>query len=102
MSFADNLQYLLTLPDKDLPTVLRVSYALTEDFIPPLMLDRLCSQCAQLEARGVSVIYASGDSGPGDTCLVLNGTRRFTPIFPASSLFVTSVGGTARVDLERA
>jgi hypothetical protein len=75
---------------------------LTEDFIPPSILDRLCSQYAQLGARGVSVIYASGDSGPGDTYLVSNGTRSFTPIFPASSLFIISVGGTARVDPERA
>jgi tripeptidyl-peptidase I len=102
VSFADDLQYLLALPDKDLPTVLCVSYALTEDFIPPSMLDRLCSQYAQLGARGVSIIYASGDSGPGDTYLVSNGTRSFTPIFPASSLFIISVGGTARIDPERA
>lgn len=102
MPFADDLQYLLPLPDKDLPTVLCVPYALTEDFIPPSMLDRLCSQYAQLGARGVSVIYASGDSGPGDTYLDSNGTRSFTPIFPASSLFIISVGGTARVDPERA
>ena len=89
------------LPDKDLPTVLCVSYALTKDFIPPSTLDGLCSQYAQLGARGVSVIYASGNSGPGDTRLISNGTRSFTPIFPASSLFVTSVGSTACVGPEQ-
>jgi tripeptidyl-peptidase-1 len=102
VSFADNLQYLLAIPNKDLPTVPSVSYSLIEDLIPPSMIDRLCSQYAQSGARGVSVIYVGGDSGPGDTCLTSNGTRRFTPIFPESCQFVTSVGGTAGIDPERA
>ena len=55
LCFADDLQYLLAFLDKDLPTVLPVSYAITEDFIAP-MLDRLRSQLAQLGARGVLVI----------------------------------------------
>lgn len=59
---------------------------------------------AQLGARGVSVIFASGDTGVGSACQTNDGknTTRFLPIFPAACPFVTSVGGTYRVQPERA
>ena len=63
-----------------------------------------CSLFAQLGARGVSVIFSSGDTGVGSACQSNDGknTTRFLPIFPASCPFVTSVGGTWHVEPEEA
>ena len=63
-----------------------------------------CSLFAQLGARGVSVLFGSGDTGVGGNCQTNDGTKRtrFNPIFPAACPFVTSVGGTHYVKPERA
>ena len=63
-----------------------------------------CSLFAQLGARGVSVIFSSGDTGVGSACQTNDGknTTRFLPQFPASCPFVTSVGGTIYVEPEQA
>jgi tripeptidyl-peptidase-1 len=45
----------------------------------------------KLGLQGVSIIYASGDSGVG--CADTNGTQ-FAPFFPATCPYVTSVGAT--------
>ncbi len=59
---------------------------------------------AQLGARGVSVIFSSGDTGVGSACQSNDGlnTTRFLPIFPASCPYVTSVGGTTGIKPEKA
>jgi tripeptidyl-peptidase I len=46
--------------------------------------------------RGVSIIHASGDGGVGGACRANDGSDRveFTPQFPPSCPYVTSVGGT--------
>lgn len=64
--------------------------------------NRTCSLFAQLGARGVSVIFSSGDTGVGSACQTNDGknTTRFLPIFPAACPFVTSVGGTRYVQPE--
>ncbi|TVY68849.1 Tripeptidyl-peptidase SED2 [Lachnellula suecica] len=51
----------------------------------------------ELGMRGVSIVFASGDTGPGSGCQTNDGknTTRFLPMFPASCPYVTSVGGTA-------
>lgn len=65
---------------------------------------RTCSLFAQLGARGVSILFSSGDSGVGSACQTNDGrnTTRFLPVFPAACPFVTSVGGTYHVRPERA
>lgn len=64
--------------------------------------NQTCSLFAQLGARGVSVIFSSGDTGVGSACQTNDGknTTRFLPIFPAACPFVTSVGGTHHVEPE--
>lgn len=52
----------------------------------------------QLGARGVSVIFASGDHGPGDSCTSTDGSTYFQPVFPATCPWVTAVGATANRD----
>lgn len=64
--------------------------------------NQTCSLFAQLGARGVSIIFSSGDTGVGSACQTNDGknTTRFLPIFPAACPFVTSVGGTHHVEPE--
>ena len=64
----------------------------------------VCNQFAQLGARGITFLCASGDSGVGNTgsCISNDGknTSAFIPAFPASCPYVTSVGGTKNVEPE--
>ena len=67
------------------------------------MAQSVCTMFAQLGARGVSVMFASGDSGPGAICENNDGTvLKFVPAFPASCPFVTAVGALQYVDPEQA
>ncbi|ODM16991.1 Tripeptidyl-peptidase sed3 [Aspergillus cristatus] len=102
--YLEQLHYLLNLPDEDLPAVLSTSYGEYEQIIPESYANVTCNMYAQLGARGVSVIFASGDSGVGGSCVSNDGTgrTRFMPTFPATCPFVTSVGGTYGVDPEKA
>lgn len=102
--YLEQLHYLLNLPDEELPSVLSTSYGESEQSVPESYSNATCSLFAQLGARGVSVIFSSGDSGAGSSCMTNDGknTTRFTPIFPAACPFVTSVGGTYQIHPERA
>ncbi|EIW84612.1 subtilisin-like protein [Coniophora puteana RWD-64-598 SS2] len=76
------------------PQVISTSYGepKTSNSIP--LSNKICQSFAALGARGVSVLYASGDSGVGYS----NGTViPFTPVFPASCPYVTSVGMTYQI-----
>ena len=46
--------------------------------------------------RGITILESSGDTGVGAPCLSNDGRRRpeFTPQFPSSCPYITSVGGT--------
>lgn len=94
------LNYLLE--QDDLPSVISVSYADEEQTVPEAYAKRVCAAFAQLGARGVSVIVASGDEGVGSdgTCITNDGesSPRFMPAFPASCPFVTAVGATRHFD----
>ena len=64
--------------------------------VPEKFARSVCNLLAQLGSRGVSVIFATGDSGVGSGCQTNDGkkTTRFQPQFPASCPWVTSVGAT--------
>ncbi|CEL07417.1 Putative Tripeptidyl peptidase SED3 (AFU_orthologue; AFUA_3G08930) [Aspergillus calidoustus] len=102
--YLEQLHYLLNLPDEELPAVLTTSYGEDEQSVPESYSDATCNLFAQLGARGVSVIFSSGDDGVGMSCLTNDGTNRtrFQPIFPASCPFVTAVGGTHGTNPEKA
>lgn len=88
--------YLLNLPDKDLPQVISISYGVNEQNVPKAYAKQVCNMFGQIGARGVSLIAASGDSGPGSSCQSNDGknTTKFLPGFPATCPYVTAVGGT--------
>ena len=102
--YLEQLHYLLNLPDEELPAVLSTSYGEYEQIIPTSYANVTCNMFAQLGARGVSVIFASGDSGVGGSCVSNDGTGRirFLSSFPSTCPFVTSVGGTHGVNPEKA
>ncbi|TBU54490.1 family S53 protease-like protein [Dichomitus squalens] len=88
--YLDEINYLLSLEHP--PQVLSTSYGYAETSMSYALTDKLCKAYAQLGARGVSVLFASGDNGVG--CQDSN-TTLFQPTFPSNCPYVTSVGGTA-------
>ncbi|KZV63258.1 tripeptidyl peptidase A [Peniophora sp. CONT] len=90
------------------PQTISTSYADDEQTVPIAYAQRVCADFAQLGARGVSLLFGSGDGGVGDgdsnpatstDCVTNDGTNTptFLPLFPASCPFITSVGGTINV-----
>ncbi|KAG6361434.1 hypothetical protein INS49_009661 [Diaporthe citri] len=92
------LEHLLSQPDDELARVISTSYDDDEQTVPLSYATRVCNDMAQLGARGVSLLFASGDEGVGFSgcCSSNDGTDRssFLPEFPSSCPFVTSVGAT--------
>lgn len=92
--YVDWLDHLLSLPTSALPLSISTSYGDDEQTVPRAYAIRACRGFAQLGARGVSVIFSSGDWGVGDDnpdletheCFTNDGEerRRFLPVFPAS------------------
>ncbi|KJA29734.1 hypothetical protein HYPSUDRAFT_196076 [Hypholoma sublateritium FD-334 SS-4] len=97
------LDFILSMPNP--PLAISTSYGDDEQTVPFSFAQRTCAQFAQLGARGVSLMFSSGDGGVGDgdedpatqTCITNNGLNqtKFIPGFPASCPFVTAVGGTS-------
>ncbi|KAF3764121.1 hypothetical protein M406DRAFT_71314 [Cryphonectria parasitica EP155] len=101
--YLEFLTYILNLSDAALPQTLTTSYGEEEQSVPRDYALKVCNMFMQLGARGVSVLFSSGDSGPGGTCKsnVDNTTTLFQPNFPAGCPYVTSVGGTSGSAPER-
>ncbi|OAA70025.1 tripeptidyl-peptidase 1 precursor [Akanthomyces lecanii RCEF 1005] len=96
---------LAALPDDELPSVLSISYGVNEQLLARDYAEHVCDIFGQLSARGVSVLAASGDAGPGQSCRsnADNSTAtRFLPAFPASCPYVTAVGATRGIAGETA
>ncbi|EPS98883.1 hypothetical protein FOMPIDRAFT_1125451 [Fomitopsis schrenkii] len=101
------LDYVLALSSEELPQAISNSYADNEQTVPLSYASRVCAEFAQLGARGVSVMFGSGDGGVGDgdpnpatqQCFSNDGRNvtMFIPEFPASCPFITSVGATSQI-----
>lgn len=80
------LQYILA--EKNIPQVISSSYGDDEQTVPLSYATSVCNSFAQLGARGVSVLFASGDHGVGSagSCFTNDGenTPSFLPSFPAT------------------
>ncbi|KAI8969372.1 subtilisin-like protein [Trametes punicea] len=99
--YLDWLNFILA--QDSIPQTFTTSYGDDEQTVPFDYATTVCNLFAQLGARGSSIMFSSGDSGVGGgDCLTNDGTntRRFQPNFPASCPFVTTVGGTTRVNPE--
>ncbi|KAH9071474.1 peptidase S8/S53 domain-containing protein [Lactarius deliciosus] len=83
------------LSRQSVPPTITTSYGANEKFYPMEYASQVCLLFAQLGARGASVLFPSGDDGVGEgSCKANDGTVRFTPHFPATCPYVTTVGGT--------
>ncbi|KAI3326418.1 subtilisin-like protein [Xylariaceae sp. AK1471] len=102
--YLELLTYLVRQPDSKLPHTLTTSYGEDEQSVPKEYVKKVCTLFGQLGARGVSILFSSGDTGPGSACQTNDGknTTRLLPIFPAACPYLTSVGGTVGVQPERA
>ncbi|KZT18916.1 subtilisin-like protein [Neolentinus lepideus HHB14362 ss-1] len=96
--FYDITTYLLGMDSP--PQVMTTSYGETESDISIAEANKLCNNYMQLGAQGVSVLFASGDSGVGgsndDSC------TSFVPTFPSGCPYMTSVGATTGTGPETA
>ncbi|KAI0079096.1 subtilisin-like protein [Panus rudis PR-1116 ss-1] len=91
------------LAQSSVPQTFTTSYGDDEQTVPFDYATQVCNLFAQLGARGASIMFSSGDDGVGGgDCLTNDGTatKEFLPNFPASCPFVTTVGGTIRVNPE--
>ncbi|KAF8264385.1 peptidase S8/S53 domain-containing protein [Lactarius quietus] len=78
-----------------LPPTISTSYNSNEVLFPRGRAKYLCYLYAQLGARGVSLLFATGNNGVGEgKCLTIDGSVRFIPTFPGTCPWVTAVGGT--------
>ncbi|KAF8265387.1 subtilisin-like protein [Lactarius quietus] len=88
------LDYVLDL--SKIPQTISISYSKEEQILPQEYTKALCDLFAQLGARGVSVLFSSGNDGVGEgDCKDDSGNVLFRPNFPASCPWVTSVGGAS-------
>lgn len=103
------LKFMTTLSDTadaDVPLVVSVSYGEDEKSTTKNYADRLNVEFQKAGARGISLLFSSGDNGvAGINGTILDpdaacgtdcpaGTGCFVPQWPAGSPYVTGVGGT--------
>lgn len=88
--------YLLSQPNSHLPHVITNSYGDDEDTVPPRYAARVCAMIGLMGLRGRTILVSSGDMGTGAACRSNRPGHavQFTPVFPATCPWVTSVGGT--------
>ncbi|KAH9032915.1 family S53 protease [Lactarius pseudohatsudake] len=80
------------------PQVLTTSYEQNENTISRALAYRLCNAYASLSARGVSILFSSGDGGVSGS--QSQRCTTFVPTFSSGCPFVTSVGGTQNFNPE--
>ncbi|XP_038632251.1 tripeptidyl-peptidase 1 [Scyliorhinus canicula] len=77
-----------------IPWVHSISYGDDEDSLSMAYMKRINIEFMKAGVRGITLLFASGDDGAG--CReVRRGVNTFNPSFPASSPYVTTVGGTS-------
>ncbi|KAJ7249982.1 subtilisin-like protein [Mycena rebaudengoi] len=81
------------------PSVVTTSYAPMENQFESSIAKKICDSYMALGARGISVLFASGDGGvrgshDNSSSPGVCESNIFIPIFPASCPYVTAVGAT--------
>ncbi|TDL17434.1 family S53 protease-like protein [Rickenella mellea] len=96
--FLDIINFLLG--ESNPPQVLTTSYGQDESTISSSLANQLCNAYSQLGARGVSILFASGDGGVSGS--QSQQCTTFIPTFPSGCPFMTSVGATTGINPEKA
>lgn len=88
------LEWLLDMSNTtNLPPVCSVSYSDYEATLSKDYMQRVNQEFAKAGTRGISLLFASGDNGAG--CKETTHDHYiYNPMFPSSSPFVTTIGGT--------
>ncbi|KAI0927797.1 hypothetical protein AcW1_005223 [Taiwanofungus camphoratus] len=89
--FLDTVNYFLS--QNSVPQVVSTSYGSDEGDVSTALFYKLCNSYAQLGARGVSILFCSGDGGVGGFQDYSSSTV-FVPTFPSGCPYITSVGAT--------
>ncbi|KAK7045104.1 family S53 protease-like protein [Favolaschia claudopus] len=80
------------------PTVVTTSYAPMERDFDESMARKICNTYMALGARGISMLFSSGDGGVrgshDDSSSGICESNDFLVVFPASCPYITAVGGT--------
>ena len=88
------LEAVANASDDTVPKVFSTSYGEDEDSVEMSYALRINAEFMKAGARGISLLFASGDSGAaGDTHTCKGG--KFVPQWPSGSPYVTAVGGTS-------
>ncbi|KAM8976815.1 tripeptidyl-peptidase 1 [Pelodytes ibericus] len=89
------LNWMLLLSNMStIPLVHTISYGDDEDSLSLAYMQRINVEFMKAASRGLTILFASGDDGAG--CKEEGKDKnRFRPSFPASSPYVTTVGGTS-------
>lgn len=86
------------LAQENIPQVISTSYDDDEQTLSLAYAQAVCNEFAQFGARGVTLLFSSGDDGVGTngSCYsnADNTTFEFLPYFPSTCPYVTSIGGT--------
>lgn len=92
----DWAKQLAALTDDEIPLIMSVSYGNDEKQQKSTAFMEACNtQFMGFGARGVSILFASGDQGVyGRSGTGFLGKGPFNPDFPAASPYITAVGGT--------
>ena len=81
--------------DAEVPKLFSTSYGEDESSVSVAYADRINVEFMKAGTRGISLLFASGDSGAN-----CQGGSRFEPNWPAASPYVTAVGGTSNSNPE--
>ncbi|CAH2226284.1 tripeptidyl-peptidase 1 [Pelobates cultripes] len=89
------LDWMLLLSNTSkIPWVHTISYGDDEDSLSTAYMQRINVEFMKAASRGLTILFASGDDGAG--CReIAKDKDTFRPSFPASSPYVTTVGGTS-------
>ncbi|KAJ7447479.1 subtilisin-like protein [Mycena latifolia] len=87
------------------PSVVTTSYGPMENQFESSVAKKICDSYMALGARGISVLFASGDGGvrgshDNSSIPGVCESNIFIPVFPASCPYVTAVGATQGFDPE--
>lgn len=94
-SLEDYVKTLAALPDGKIPLINSVSYGNDErQQTGVAYMDACNTQFMAIGARGVSIMFASGDQGVCGRSGCGGKGGVFNPDFPAASPYITAVGGT--------
>lgn len=74
--------------------VISISYGGQESDLPAAYQQRQCNEFMKLGMQGVSIVLASGDSGVGGPDGCIGSGNIFSPDFPATCPYITTVGAT--------